>query len=94
MAVSYPSIDERYGADDRHDWYAQTLVWDKWAIDVSFSTRETARRDSRSRRLTTSWFSRTGRRHAGGTNLEAYAPVQRKPDIANQAKRSLLLATT
>jgi hypothetical protein len=89
--VVLPSIDERYGADDRHDWYAETLVWDKWAIDVSFLNQGNRPAGIHGRvkadgdRLV---FEDGTPARFWGTNLEAYALFNgKKLDIANQAKR-------
>ncbi len=89
--VVLPSPDERYGADDRHDWHPQTLVWDKWPIDVSFLNNGNRPAGSHGRvkaegdKLV---FEDGTPARFWGTNLEAYALFNgKKPDIANQAKR-------
>jgi len=89
--VVLPSIDERYGLDDRHDWYSQTLAWDKWPIDVSFLNDGNrpagvhGRVKAAGDKLV---FEDGSPARFWGTNLEAYALFNgKKPDIANQAKR-------
>jgi hypothetical protein len=89
--VVLQSIDERYGAADRHDWYPQTLAWDKWPIDVSFLSDgdRPAGRHGRVKAAGDKLVFEDGTRaRFWGTNLEAYALFNgNKPDVANQAKR-------
>jgi hypothetical protein len=36
------SADERYGVEDRSTWYRDTLLWDRWPVDVSFLNEKPA----------------------------------------------------
>jgi hypothetical protein len=89
--VVLPSVDERYGIDDRHDWYPQTLVWDKWPIDLGFlnaAHRPAGKHGHVKAQGDKLVFEDGTPARFWGTNLEAYALFNgSKPDIANQAKR-------
>jgi hypothetical protein len=89
--VVLPSADERYGADDRHDWYPQTLAWDRWPIDVSFlndGNRPAGIHGPVKAEGDKLVFEDGTPARFWGTNLEAYALFGgQKADIANQAKR-------
>lgn len=86
-----PSIAERYGYEPTSSWTPDTLVWDKWPIDVGFLNdgdrpagthgRLTARGD----RLV---FEDGTVARFWGTNLTAYTLFTgSKTEVANQAKR-------
>ncbi len=83
------SIDERYGRDDKSAWYPQTLVWDKWPVDVGFLNERPAGKHGRvvadGDKLR---FEDGTPARFWGANVQAYALFHgKKDDIANQAKR-------
>jgi len=83
------SIDERYGREDRSTWYPQTLLWDKWPVDVGFLNERPAGKHGRvvadGDKLR---FADGTPVRFWGTNVQAYALFHgKKEDIANQAKR-------
>jgi hypothetical protein len=83
------SVDERYGHEDRSTWYAETLPWDTWPVDVGFLNERPAGKHGRVQadgdRLR---FEDGTLARFWGANLQAYALFNgKKEDIANQAKR-------
>jgi hypothetical protein len=98
MTISLPpggtvrrSVAQRYGRDDASGWTPDTVVWDKWPIDVSFlndgdrPAGAHGRVRARGDRLV---FEDGTVARFWGTNVAAYALFRGDKDvIANQAKR-------
>jgi hypothetical protein len=85
------SIAERYGNDDVSSWTPNTLVWDKWPIDVSFlndGDRPAGRHGRLRARGDQLVFQDGTVGRFWGANVAAYALFTgSKAEIANQAKR-------
>lgn len=85
------SVAERYGNGDTSKWTPDTIVWDKWPVDVSFLNQgdrpagSHGRLHARGDKLV---FEDGTVARFWGTNLAAYALFTgTKAEIANQAKR-------
>ena len=83
------SADERYGVEDRSTWYRDTLLWDRWPVDVSFLNEKPAGYMGTCVPTAIGSSSTMERRCAsGGANVQANALFQgKKEDVALQAKR-------
>jgi hypothetical protein len=86
-----PSIAERYGAADISGWMPDTIVWDKWPVDVSFlneGDRPAGRHGRVSARGDRLVFDDGTIARFWGTNVAAYTLFTgTKAEVANQAKR-------
>jgi hypothetical protein len=84
-----PSVDERYGKDDRTTWYPGALKADKWPVDVSFLNDKPAGKHGRVKADADRLVFEDGTPvRFWGTNVQAYGLfTSKKEDVEIQAKR-------